>query len=374
MTSASGAGQGHAGAAARQPRRGMSALEGGVRASLGPARRYSRRRRRWRQRSRCATSRPMPWRNGWPRPAATRAPSRARRDLTQRRRIVRPRRSRAGGRRAAKPRWDGTLVMSLPAALNEEVPPWPPQRLPPPTPRGHGRRWALLGALLGGLLALLLFAPARWLASVLARAAGGQLLLVNRARHGLERRRRGWCSPAEPAAPTRSRCPAALDWKLRPRWRRRWPPRSTCPAAPRSRSTWRAPAPQRPAARLERRPVALAGRAADRLRRALEHAQARRRAATSPRRPSAANGEGRSWRSPAAPPWTPPTSRPACPRCADGQLPPHAGGRHAAQPAADHARRQPAAVAAAASGPVPAAFSRRSQRRAGARRRALPIC
>ena len=41
------------------------------------------------------------------------------------------------------------------------------------------RRLAFAAAVLGLLLALLLFAPARWLASALDRASGGQVQLVN---------------------------------------------------------------------------------------------------------------------------------------------------------------------------------------------------
>jgi general secretion pathway protein N len=40
------------------------------------------------------------------------------------------------------------------------------------------RRWALVGALAGGLLALAVFAPAAWVAGALARATAGQLLLA----------------------------------------------------------------------------------------------------------------------------------------------------------------------------------------------------
>ena len=41
------------------------------------------------------------------------------------------------------------------------------------------RRWAVAGALIGALLALVLFAPARWLGAALDRWSGGHLQLVN---------------------------------------------------------------------------------------------------------------------------------------------------------------------------------------------------
>ena len=49
-----------------------------------------------------------------------------------------------------------------------------PRPQAPRSPRG----WAMAGALLGALGALLAFAPAQWLASGLARASGGQVLLA----------------------------------------------------------------------------------------------------------------------------------------------------------------------------------------------------
>ncbi|HEY1230857.1 MAG TPA: type II secretion system protein N, partial [Ramlibacter sp.] len=40
-------------------------------------------------------------------------------------------------------------------------------------------RWAVLGACIGALAALVLFAPARWLTSRVAAATGGQVLLLD---------------------------------------------------------------------------------------------------------------------------------------------------------------------------------------------------
>ena len=46
-------------------------------------------------------------------------------------------------------------------------------------PAATGWRWAVLGALLGILVAVALWAPARWLADALAGWTGGRLQLVN---------------------------------------------------------------------------------------------------------------------------------------------------------------------------------------------------
>jgi general secretion pathway protein N len=44
---------------------------------------------------------------------------------------------------------------------------------------GTPRRWSVAGALVGGLLAAIAFAPASWLAQGLARASGGHLLITD---------------------------------------------------------------------------------------------------------------------------------------------------------------------------------------------------
>ena len=41
------------------------------------------------------------------------------------------------------------------------------------------KRWALVGALLGGLIAALVYAPAAWLAAAVQDATGGRLLLAD---------------------------------------------------------------------------------------------------------------------------------------------------------------------------------------------------
>jgi general secretion pathway protein N len=74
---------------------------------------------------------------------------------------------------------------------------------------------AWLGASLGGLLALALFAPAAWLAEAIATATGEQLLLA-------EARGTIWTGSAQlvlsggPASRDAIALPGRLDWKLRP--------------------------------------------------------------------------------------------------------------------------------------------------------------
>ena len=88
-----------------------------------------------------------------------------------------------------------------------------------PAPRlrapAAGWRWAVLGALLGGALALALFAPARWLGAALADWSEGRLLLLDprgtvwNGTAGL-----AFAGGAEPVA-----LPGAVLWRLRPGWR-----------------------------------------------------------------------------------------------------------------------------------------------------------
>ncbi|WP_309679303.1 type II secretion system protein N [Polaromonas sp.] len=79
-------------------------------------------------------------------------------------------------------------------------------------------RWALLGALLGLGLALLLYAPASWLAAALHRASSGQVQLI-------EARGTVWTGSARllftGGAGSRDSAllPGHLDWQLRPGWR-----------------------------------------------------------------------------------------------------------------------------------------------------------
>ncbi len=104
-----------------------------------------------------------------------------------------------------------------------------PARRPPRTPpaarvrRGAGAGgqsawgWALAGALLGGLPALALFAPAQWLASGVARASSGQVRLA-------QARGTVWNGSAQlvltggHSSQDASALPGRLDWQLRPTW------------------------------------------------------------------------------------------------------------------------------------------------------------
>ena len=77
--------------------------------------------------------------------------------------------------------------------------------------------WALVGALLGVLPAIVAFAPARWLADGVAQATGGQLLL-------LQPRGTVWTGSAQlvltggNASNDRTALPGRVDWQLRPTW------------------------------------------------------------------------------------------------------------------------------------------------------------
>jgi general secretion pathway protein N len=83
-------------------------------------------------------------------------------------------------------------------------------------PRGAWS-WALAGAALGLLGALLLFAPARWLASSIERAAQGRLLLA-------EPRGTVWTGSAElilaggEGSKDAAALPSRVEWRIRPRW------------------------------------------------------------------------------------------------------------------------------------------------------------
>lgn len=79
------------------------------------------------------------------------------------------------------------------------------------------RRLASLAAVLGLLIALLLFAPAKWLAAALGQASGGQVQLVNP-------RGSVWDGQADllltggDGSRTQSALPEGLRWRLRPSW------------------------------------------------------------------------------------------------------------------------------------------------------------
>jgi len=79
------------------------------------------------------------------------------------------------------------------------------------------RRWAVAGALLGALVALVLFAPARWLAAAVAQGSQGHLLLAD-AQGSL------WTGSAVPVltggpgSRDAAALPGRLHWQLRPAW------------------------------------------------------------------------------------------------------------------------------------------------------------
>jgi general secretion pathway protein N len=103
--------------------------------------------------------------------------------------------------------------------------------------------WALVGAACGLLLAVLLFAPARWLAAAVAGASRGQLLL-NEPRGTL------WGGSAQlvltggPGSTAAAALPGRVQWTLAPRWNGLAARlRSDCclrqPVAVRARLRWR---------------------------------------------------------------------------------------------------------------------------------------
>lgn len=77
--------------------------------------------------------------------------------------------------------------------------------------------WALGGAVAGVLPALLVFAPAHWLAQGVARATAGQVQL-------LQARGTVWTGSAQlvltggSASQDRAALPGRLDWRIRPHW------------------------------------------------------------------------------------------------------------------------------------------------------------
>ncbi len=85
-----------------------------------------------------------------------------------------------------------------------------------PSPR-RGWRWALLGAAAGVLLALVLFAPARWLAATLSNWSQGRLLLVNP-------RGTVWNGTAAVVLASGAggaeavSLPGLVNWRMRPTW------------------------------------------------------------------------------------------------------------------------------------------------------------
>lgn len=86
-----------------------------------------------------------------------------------------------------------------------------------PAPPRAPWAWALGGALAGLVLALVLFAPARWLAAAVARASGGHVLLN-------EPRGTVWNGSAQlvltggPGSADAAALPERIDWTLTPRF------------------------------------------------------------------------------------------------------------------------------------------------------------
>ncbi len=87
---------------------------------------------------------------------------------------------------------------------------------PVPAPR-RGWRWGAFGALLGLLLAVVLFAPARWLAAALQQRTGGHLLLVN-PRGTVWDGAAGVVLASGPGGSESMSLPGRIDWRLRPHW------------------------------------------------------------------------------------------------------------------------------------------------------------
>lgn len=77
--------------------------------------------------------------------------------------------------------------------------------------------WAAAGAVLGLVAALLLYAPARWLAAGVASASGGQVLLA-------DARGTVWTGSAQlvltggPGSTDAAALPGRVSWELAPRW------------------------------------------------------------------------------------------------------------------------------------------------------------
>ncbi|MEJ8820619.1 type II secretion system protein N [Variovorax humicola] len=86
-----------------------------------------------------------------------------------------------------------------------------------PARPASGWRWAVLGALLGGLAALAVFAPARWLAQALREATNGRLLLVN-PRGTVWNGTAGVVLASGQGGAQPVSLPGTLDWRLRPLW------------------------------------------------------------------------------------------------------------------------------------------------------------
>ena len=89
------------------------------------------------------------------------------------------------------------------------------RRLVAPTSAPRARRWALLGAAIGGLVALVLFAPAAWLANAIGNATGGRLVLAD-ARGTVWRGSAVLVLTGGPGSRDASALPGRLEWRLAP--------------------------------------------------------------------------------------------------------------------------------------------------------------
>ena len=81
----------------------------------------------------------------------------------------------------------------------------------------HGWRWALAGGLVGALLTLALFAPARWLAAAISQWTQGRLLLLH-PRGTVWNGSAGVVLASGAGGAESIALPGRLDWHLRPRW------------------------------------------------------------------------------------------------------------------------------------------------------------
>lgn len=81
--------------------------------------------------------------------------------------------------------------------------------------QGAGRRWAVAGAIVGLLVALVLFAPAAWLASLVARGSNGHVLLAD-ATGTVWRGSAVAVLTGGPGSRDARALPGRLQWSLRP--------------------------------------------------------------------------------------------------------------------------------------------------------------
>ena len=87
----------------------------------------------------------------------------------------------------------------------------------PDAAAGSGWRWAVLGALIGIVVALAAFAPARWLAAGLTQWSNGHLQLIN-ARGTVWNGTAGVVFSSGASGAESISLPGMLGWTLRPRW------------------------------------------------------------------------------------------------------------------------------------------------------------